>query len=586
MRTPGLLKTSFIALSLAGVTAAAPAQEAPAELLSAYEEYAAAVLANPSGDDPAVVMAGENLTAVCDSLGTQSVSACLDQYIAPEMRLPNDVDLLMAPMAEEPVVEEIVPEIVEEPAVEEPIEEMAPEEPALEDMPMEEAEPEPEPEVMEEPAPEAMEEQPAVEDEAMPDAEPVEEPAAEEPVAEEMPVEEPVGEEPMEPVEVIEPIEDGAEVLVEEVAPLLDSAKDSDSEASASAEAAPAEADQAAPAEEEAAAPPPEDDSAAQAEIAPQQIESVAEEEGELISEEEEVMARTSGADAPPEAEVVAKDDSGFRIIFQLGNQLILQNQDRPRLNQNASDRYVERLRNGRTRETIERPDGSSIVTIYNRNGEILRRSRFEPDGTEWVLVYVPEEREDDLLQWRDPGEDLPPLRLNIPAREYILDAEEAEEEQVIQFLDQPPVEQVRRFYSIDEVKRSARIRDMVRRLEIGGLTFDSGKATLGPDQIGGLNKVANAMLELLDENPAETFLIEGHTDAVGSAISNLELSDRRAETVAYILTEAFGIPPENLATQGYGERYLKIRTQADERRNRRVTIKRITPLVTPVAQR
>jgi outer membrane protein OmpA-like peptidoglycan-associated protein len=89
----------------------------------------------------------------------------------------------------------------------------------------------------------------------------------------------------------------------------------------------------------------------------------------------------------------------------------------------------------------------------------------------------------------------------------------------------------------------------------------------------------------MLEKNPAETFLIEGHTDAVGSDQANLALSDRRAEAVAEALTGAFGIPPENLATQGYGEQYLKINTQKPERENRRVTIRRITPLVAPVAQ-
>ena len=46
------------------------------------------------------------------------------------------------------------------------------------------------------------------------------------------------------------------------------------------------------------------------------------------------------------------------------------------------------------------------------------------------------------------------------------------------------------------------------------------------------------------------------------------------------------GIPPENLATQGYGERYLKVNTDGPNQENRRVTIRRVTPLVRPVAQR
>ena len=62
--------------------------------------------------------------------------------------------------------------------------------------------------------------------------------------------------------------------------------------------------------------------------------------------------------------------------------------------------------------------------------------------------------------------------------------------------------------------------------------------------------------------------------------VDNLSLSDRRAEAVAQILTETFGVPPENLVTQGYGKQYLKIDTPQAERANRRVAVRRITPLM------
>ena len=76
-------------------------------------------------------------------------------------------------------------------------------------------------------------------------------------------------------------------------------------------------------------------------------------------------------------------------------------------------------------------------------------------------------------------------------------------------------------------------------------------------------------------------FLIEGHTDAVGSDVDNLSLSDRRAESVAMVLSQQFGVPAENLTTQGYGEQFLKVQTQAPEQQNRRVTVRRISPLLT-----
>jgi len=75
-------------------------------------------------------------------------------------------------------------------------------------------------------------------------------------------------------------------------------------------------------------------------------------------------------------------------------------------------------------------------------------------------------------------------------------------------------------------------------------------------------------------------FLVEGHTDAVGNDVDNLSLSDRRAESVAVALSEQFRVPAENLVTQGYGAQYPKVPTQEAERANRRVAVRRITPLI------
>ena len=85
------------------------------------------------------------------------------------------------------------------------------------------------------------------------------------------------------------------------------------------------------------------------------------------------------------------------------------------------------------------------------------------------------------------------------------------------------------------------------------------------------LAAIAEGLNRAISENPSEVFLIEGHTDAVGPDVDNLSLSDRRAESVAIALTQQFGVPAENLSTQGYGEQYLKVPTDGPERANRRV---------------
>jgi outer membrane protein OmpA-like peptidoglycan-associated protein len=95
------------------------------------------------------------------------------------------------------------------------------------------------------------------------------------------------------------------------------------------------------------------------------------------------------------------------------------------------------------------------------------------------------------------------------------------------------------------------------------------------------LEKAALAIADVINEDPTAVFLIEGHTDAVGGEVYNLALSDRRAETVARILTTNYGLPPENFVVEGYGESDLKIDSQGDEPRNRRVAIRNITPLLT-----
>ena len=281
------------------------------------------------------------------------------------------------------------------------------------------------------------------------------------------------------------------------------------------------------------------------------------------------------------------RDRDGARTIISIDNQTFVRHDDSRRFYVDGREPEYERLRDGRVREVIVRDDGTRVVTVRNRYGEIVQRSRIVDGGDEYVLYYAPElmdERRDRDYVWRDPGADLPPMRLTVPVEDYIIDTSSEPDRDYYEFLEQPPVERVERVYSLDEVRYSARIRDKVPRIDLDTITFETGSAEIPMDQAKSLRKVAEAINKVLDDDPSETFLIEGHTDAVGSDEDNLILSDERAESVARVLTDAFNVPPENLATQGYGERYLKVRTDGPEQENRRVTVRRITPLVKPVA--
>ncbi|MDB5622109.1 MAG: OmpA family protein [Devosia sp.] len=657
-----LTSTSLGLMVMAPLSVSAQETVAPEELPQAcvdagFTTLESCIAAQPAGADAETAPAAEQAPPAGEATPEAPVEEPAPVEEAPAAE-PAPVE--EAPAAEPAPVEE-APAAEPAPAEEPPVTQEAPAaepEVAPQEAPPVEPAPEAEPAIVEDAAP-AQEVQPAEEpaatEEVAPpevtgqDAAPVEQPAAateqpQEPAPETTTqqvapetttaTEQPAASESIvtlpaeQPVEVIEDLPEG--VTAEQVAPVLDSAKDAETAPAEGQPAAAPAAAQAAPAEP--AAPPPTSDADAQARFsAPEEaaVLAVREEEGQAIeaqalppqqvpqnvtivnqtnvvnnvtnnSTTNNTTVDNSTTNIEQQNNVQQNNvqqnnvqqasygDTLTQVVVQLGNQLYVNTpgQDTSRFyNADEDEVFYEELRNGRIRETVTRPDGTQIVTVRNRNGDVLQRTRIRPDGQEVVLAYFDEQYDDELLEWRDPGQDLPPLRLNIPVQEYVLDAADADQDEVEVFFRQPPVEQVARLYSIDEVKRSARVRDSVRKLEVGGLTFDTGAATIGQDQVGSLSKVASAMLDLLESNPAETFLIEGHTDAVGSDISNLQLSDLRAATVARILTDFYDVPPENLATQGYGERYLKIRTESPERENRRVTIRRITPLITVAGQ-
>lgn len=102
---------------------------------------------------------------------------------------------------------------------------------------------------------------------------------------------------------------------------------------------------------------------------------------------------------------------------------------------------------------------------------------------------------------------------------------------------------------------------------------FASGSASLTPAARRALNELGSALSS--PDLASFRFLIEGHTDTVGAAGMNLDLSASRAAAVRQYLISQFGIDATRLEAVGRGESDLLIRTpdETPEARNRRVQI-------------
>lgn len=158
--------------------------------------------------------------------------------------------------------------------------------------------------------------------------------------------------------------------------------------------------------------------------------------------------------------------------------------------------------------------------------------------------------------------------------------AAEAYDEELEDWLVSPPLVKVEPRYRIEDFAEQPRLRYSVPGIEVDTIQFGFGEGFLRTEEVSKLDRIGGIIERIVTSNPTEVFLIEGHTDAVGGSAANLALSTERAQAVRQALLEYFEIGEDNLSTVGRGEAYLKIPTQAPEAENRRVTLRRITPLL------
>jgi OOP family OmpA-OmpF porin len=104
-------------------------------------------------------------------------------------------------------------------------------------------------------------------------------------------------------------------------------------------------------------------------------------------------------------------------------------------------------------------------------------------------------------------------------------------------------------------------------------ISFDVGKADITPRSYPLLDEIAAALIA----RPALSIDVEGHTDNTGSRAYNMDLSQRRAQSVVDYLSEK-GVSTSRLSAKGYGpDRPIAENTTPQGRsKNRRVQFTKV----------
>lgn len=134
----------------------------------------------------------------------------------------------------------------------------------------------------------------------------------------------------------------------------------------------------------------------------------------------------------------------------------------------------------------------------------------------------------------------------------------------------------------VDQLKGESRAITVVERKKLATIVkqhdlpavdleilFDYNSAEISSSAMPQMVQLGLALREL----EGATFLLNGHTDAVGSDEYNQTLSEARARSVRTFLIKSFNIDPYQLIAVGYGEEQLKVPSYPEAAENRRVQI-------------
>ena len=102
-------------------------------------------------------------------------------------------------------------------------------------------------------------------------------------------------------------------------------------------------------------------------------------------------------------------------------------------------------------------------------------------------------------------------------------------------------------------------------------IQFEYNSADISKGSVTAVQELGKALSDA--SLKGSTFVVAGHTDAIGGEAYNQDLSERRADTIKKYLTEKYGITGSDLVTVGYGKTKPKVANAPMDPANRRVQV-------------
>lgn len=158
--------------------------------------------------------------------------------------------------------------------------------------------------------------------------------------------------------------------------------------------------------------------------------------------------------------------------------------------------------------------------------------------------------------------------KIQLNARTNEVDSAKLARDQATQARDQATQKASDLQAEVDALKAKPTDRGLV--LTLGDVLFDTGKAELNP----GATRNLDQLVQFLTEHGDRRVEIDGYTDSIGTDSFNLDLSQRRADSVKSVLVTR-GIDSSRIVSRGYGKEFgVASNSDAGGRQlNRRVEI-------------